>query len=95
MDPHTAVGVKAAETVLPKIDGQNIVIALSTAHPAKFAEAVELALKDQEGVNFEEFFKTVLPKEFEGLMTAERRVTVIPRAEEALVIEVIAKELSH
>ncbi|GJJ73429.1 threonine synthase [Entomortierella parvispora] len=95
MDPHTAVGVTAANVVLPKIDSQNIVISLSTAHPAKFSEAVEKALKDQEGVNFEQFFKTVLPKEFEGLMTAERRVTVIPRAEEALVIEVIANELAN
>ncbi|KAF9093776.1 threonine synthase [Mortierella sp. AD031] len=95
MDPHTAVGVSAAQTVIPKIDSQNIVISLSTAHPAKFAEAVERALKDQEGVVFEEFFKTVSPKEFEGLMTAERRVTAIPRAEEALVIEVIEKELSQ
>ncbi|KAF9897745.1 threonine synthase [Lobosporangium transversale] len=95
MDPHTAVGVHAAETVLPKIDSQNIVISLSTAHPAKFSEAVEKALKEQEGVVFEEFFKKVSPKEFDGLMDAERRVTVIPRAEEALVIEVIAKELSE
>ncbi|KAG0283639.1 threonine synthase [Linnemannia gamsii] len=94
MDPHTAVGVKAAETVIPKIDSQNIVISLSTAHPAKFSDAVERALKDQEGVVFEEFFKAVLPKEFDGLMTAERRVTLIPRADEALVIEVIDKELS-
>lgn len=95
MDPHTAVGVTAASVVLPKMDSHNIVISLSTAHPAKFSEAVEKALKDQEGVNFEEFFKTVSPKEFEGLMTAERRVTVIPRADEALVIEVIANELDN
>ncbi|KAG0075457.1 threonine synthase [Linnemannia elongata] len=94
MDPHTAVGVKVAETIIPKIDSQNIIISLSTAHPAKFSDAVERALKDQEGVVFEEFFKTVMPKEFDGLMTAERRVTLIPRADEALVIEVIDKELS-
>ncbi|KAG0342952.1 threonine synthase [Podila humilis] len=95
MDPHTAVGVTAANTVVPKQDNQHVVISLSTAHPAKFSEAVERALKDEPSVNFGEFFKTVLPKEFEGLMTAERRVTVIPRAEEALVIEVIAKELNQ
>ncbi|KAF9197772.1 threonine synthase [Haplosporangium sp. Z 27] len=95
MDPHTAVGVTAAQTVVPKTSSQNVVIALSTAHPAKFAEAVERAVKDQEGVQFEEFFKQVLPKEFDGLATAERRVTLIPRAEESLVIEVIEKELSN
>ncbi|KAF9437295.1 threonine synthase [Entomortierella beljakovae] len=95
MDPHTAVGITAAQTVVPKTSSQNVVIALSTAHPAKFAEAVERAVKDQEGVQFEEFFKKVSPKEFDGLTTAERRVTLIPRAEEALVIEVIDKELSN
>ncbi|KAG0242032.1 threonine synthase [Actinomortierella wolfii] len=96
MDPHTAVGVTAAERVHPDMnDATNVVISLSTAHPAKFSEAVELALKDQEGVVFEEFFKTVLPKEFDGLLQAERRVTVIPRAEEALVIDVIARELQQ
>ncbi|KAF9583510.1 threonine synthase [Lunasporangiospora selenospora] len=95
MDPHTAVGVTAANTAIPNTSNQNVVISLSTAHPAKFSEAVERALKDQEGVDFDEFFKTVLPKEFEGLTTAERRVTTIPRAEEALVIEVIAKELNN
>ncbi|KAG0296994.1 threonine synthase [Dissophora globulifera] len=95
MDPHTAVGVTAAKTVIPKTDARNIVISLSTAHPAKFSEAVEKAVKDQEGVQFSEFFKKVSPKEFDGLMTAERRVVLIPRAEEALVIEVIEKELGH
>ncbi|KAG0023164.1 threonine synthase [Entomortierella chlamydospora] len=95
MDPHTAVGVTAARTVVPETNSQNIVIALSTAHPAKFAEAVERAVKDQEGVQFEEFFKKVSPKEFDRLTTAERRVTLIPRADEALVIEVIEKELSN
>ncbi|KAG0099531.1 threonine synthase [Podila epicladia] len=95
MDPHTAVGVTAANAVVPQQDNQHVVISLSTAHPAKFSEAVERALKDEPSLNFAEFFKTVSPKEFEGLMTAERRVTVIPRADQALVIEVIAKELQH
>ncbi|KAG0356090.1 threonine synthase [Podila minutissima] len=95
MDPHTAVGVTAANAVVPQQDSQHVVISLSTAHPAKFSEAVERALKDEPSINFAEFFKTVSPKEFEGLMTAERRVTVIPRADQALVIEVIAKELQH
>jgi len=84
--------------VVPKTaspDTRNIVISLSTAHPAKFSDAVEKAVQGQENVQFEQFFKDVTPKEFEGLMTAERRVTVIPRAEEALVIEVIDRELSN
>ncbi|KAG0340136.1 threonine synthase [Podila horticola] len=87
MDPHTAVGVTAANAIVPQQDSQHVVISLSTAHPAKFSEAVERALKDEASIDS--------PKEFEGLMTAERRVTVIPRADQALVIEVIAKELQH
>ncbi len=37
LDPHTATGVRAAR-------GQSNVICLATAHPAKFAEAVTLAI---------------------------------------------------
>jgi threonine synthase len=38
MDPHTACGVKAA------IDGAIPSVCLATAHPAKFAQAIEKAL---------------------------------------------------
>jgi threonine synthase len=50
-------------------------ISLATAHPAKFANAVDLALKDEEGFNFDK----VLPEEFVGLEQKERRVTVVPK----------------
>jgi threonine synthase len=39
IDPHTAVGLRAARDLLP--DGP--VITLATAHPAKFPDAVEKA----------------------------------------------------
>jgi threonine synthase len=42
-DPHTAVGLAAAEKALVRHPG-TIAIVLATAHPAKFAEAVEPAL---------------------------------------------------
>jgi threonine synthase len=42
LDPHTAVGVRAARTLLAERP-QTPVIALSTAHPAKFPDAVERA----------------------------------------------------
>jgi threonine synthase len=42
IDPHTAVGVKAARAALAA-DPHTPVVALSTAHPAKFPDAVERA----------------------------------------------------
>ena len=39
LDPHTAVGVHAGRALIDD-DPQTPVIALSTAHPAKFPEAV-------------------------------------------------------
>ncbi|MDD5285771.1 MAG: threonine synthase [Desulfuromonadaceae bacterium] len=41
LDPHTAVGVKAALEILPSDSAR---ICLATAHPAKFSETVEKAL---------------------------------------------------
>jgi len=76
LDPHTAIGVAASlrsmERALPSGTHH---ISLATAHPAKFANAVDLALKDEEGFSFE----TVLPEEFVGLEQKERRVTIVPR----------------
>ncbi|MBK5274275.1 MAG: threonine synthase [Desulfuromonadales bacterium] len=40
LDPHTAVGVKAAQDLLPADSAR---VCLATAHPAKFGEAVEKA----------------------------------------------------
>jgi threonine synthase len=41
LDPHTAVGVKAARDLLPPDSAR---VCLATAHPAKFSETVERAL---------------------------------------------------
>lgn len=41
LDPHTAVGVKAALDLLPPDSSR---VCLATAHPAKFSETVELSL---------------------------------------------------
>jgi threonine synthase len=41
LDPHTAVGVRAAQELLPKETSR---ICLATAHPAKFGEVVEKAV---------------------------------------------------
>lgn len=65
LDPHSAVGVHAALT----LQGQGRpVIALATAHPAKFPEAVEKAT----GV------RPALPEHLEGLMERPERFSVLP-----------------
>jgi threonine synthase len=43
LDPHTAVGVGAAEDWLTQVPGTPVVC-LATAHPAKFPEAIEAAI---------------------------------------------------
>lgn len=96
LDPHTAVGVAAAEELIQRDQlktypaGADILVCLATAHPAKFSEAVETSLKTAPGFNFE---KDVLPTEFIGLLEKERRVSHVERADPQLVIEVIEKEL--
>jgi threonine synthase len=73
LDPHTAVGVAAALRSLERAPDVHHV-SLSTAHPAKFADAVELALGGRPGFSFEQ---SVLPKEMAGLDKLERRVTKV------------------
>ena len=43
LDPHTATGVRAARVRLAA-DPATPVVALSTAHPAKFPDAIERAI---------------------------------------------------
>ncbi|CAO3576273.1 unnamed protein product [Absidia cylindrospora] len=96
LDPHTSVGVVAADrlaqrdalSLLPQ--GAHAMICLATAHPAKFSEAVEMALKEEQGFDFQ---AQVLPKEFIGLLDKERSVVHVERADPQLVIDVIEKEL--
>lgn len=96
LDPHTAVGVAAAEDFIQRTElktypaGADILICLATAHPAKFSEAVEASLKTSPGFDF---VKDVLPKEFHGLLEKERRVTHVERADPQLVMDAIEKEL--
>ena len=69
LDPHSAIGVAASLKELSKFSDIPV-ISLATAHPAKFAGAVEMALKDEEGFDFDR----VLPKEFVGLDQMEKKV---------------------
>lgn len=86
LDPHSAIGVAAAMRLVEKAKqaGEKDVhfVSLSTAHPAKFNHAVDLALKEETSYDFE---TTVRPKEFIGLEQREKRVRVIERADSELV----------
>jgi threonine synthase len=63
-DPHTAVGIAVAERLrAPAVP----MVALSTAHPAKFAAAVEAATGR----------RPALPEGYEDLMAREQTFTVI------------------
>ena len=72
LDPHTAVGVAASRRSFQRNPDASH-IALSTAHPAKFASAVDLALRAENGYDFTE----ILPQEFVGLEQRESRVTPV------------------
>lgn len=72
LDPHTAVGVAASKRSIHRNPGVSH-ISLSTAHPAKFASAVDLALRAESGYDFTE----ILPQEFIGLEQRESRVTPV------------------
>jgi threonine synthase len=64
LDPHSAVGVQVARHV----KSESAMIALATAHPAKFPDAVEAA----SGV------RPSLPSSLNHLLTAQERYTVLP-----------------
>ncbi|TNE35191.1 MAG: threonine synthase [Alphaproteobacteria bacterium] len=66
VDPHTAVGLKVAAV---KRQGNSVpMVTLSTAHPAKFPDAVEKATGTRPG----------LPPHMAGLFEREERLTCLP-----------------
>lgn len=66
LDPHTAVAVHAARKALLK-DPATPMVALATAHPAKFGAAVEKATGQ----------RPVLPDHLAGLMERPERFTIV------------------
>lgn len=95
LDPHTAVGAAATLRSVERAGPDSLHISLSTAHPAKFAGAVDVALKDEPGFDFE---KQVLPTEFIGLDKKEKRVTTVEndfKAVRELVKAQVERELSE
>ena len=67
LDPHTAVGVHAARKALGGAPATPV-IALGTAHPAKFPDAVERAT----GV------RPPLPERLADLMERKEAIVVLP-----------------
>jgi len=79
LDPHSAIGVAASLREIEASGPTRTVpmVSLATAHPAKFANAVELALKDEDGFDF----NTILPEPFVGLGDKERKVLKVASTE--------------
>jgi threonine synthase len=73
LDPHSAVGTRAGRALL-KTNPEVPVVALSTAHPAKFPDAVERAT----GV------RPVLPPHMADLMERKESFTVLPNDQSAV-----------
>lgn len=82
LDPHSAIGVAAAEAALEEAPGAPVV-AVATAHPAKFAEAVHAAT----GV------RPALPARLADLFARAERCVTLP-AELAAVERHIAATLA-
>ncbi|KAA8916889.1 hypothetical protein TRICI_001008 [Trichomonascus ciferrii] len=89
LDPHSAVAVSAAERVSTANPEYNY-IALSTAHPAKFADAVDMALKGQQGYSFED---DVLPQEFKDFSKKEKKNLYAEKPDIELLKSIIIEEL--
>jgi threonine synthase len=95
LDPHSAVGINTCLKIMDAgEDKENTYyISLSTAHPAKFSEVVNLALNEFEGYSFE---KDVLPEELKQLSSMPKKIRLIEQADlktvEAAIVEELAKE---
>ncbi|OKL63448.1 Threonine synthase [Talaromyces atroroseus] len=74
LDPHSAIGVTAAIRSAEAAPSFHHV-ALSTAHPAKFSHAVELALSEEQGF----LFSDILPPQLSVLEKLPRRVIHVKR----------------
>ncbi|EIN14475.1 tryptophan synthase beta subunit-like PLP-dependent enzyme [Punctularia strigosozonata HHB-11173 SS5] len=92
-DPHTAVALAAAKIVKSTSAPNTVQIVLSTAHPAKFSEAVTKALAgvSRHATREFNFERDVLPDEFRGLLDKERRVINVERPDVEEVKRVIER----
>lgn len=79
LDPHTATGVRAARARLAQ-DPATPVVALSTAHPAKFPEAIERAIGK----------RPLLPESIAARLEGPERFTILEN-DEARIAAFIAE----
>ena len=77
LDPHSAIGIAAAHRSIKRASSETYHIALATAHPAKFAAAVEKALETEKDFKFED----LLPTQFIGIEDLPRRRTSIRKSD--------------
>ncbi len=77
LDPHTAVGVRAARELT---DGNVPVVCLATAHPAKFGDAVKQAIGSD----------PTMPESLAGIENREKRCEIID-ADTATIKDYLAK----
>ncbi|MFD0673267.1 threonine synthase [Cohnella sp. GCM10027633] len=75
LDPHTACGVAAADKLAG--DGE-VTVALSTAHPAKFDESIQLV-----GI------KQTYPAQIEALFDKPQHQTIVDGTNEAIAAQVV------
>lgn len=91
LDPHKAVGVTAAKRSTSRAGSHMPHFSMSTAHPAKFSHAVQLALKAEDKFDFD---KSVLPPELHRLSQMDKRVTFVENSWE-IVREIIKKQVAE
>ncbi|KAL8712098.1 MAG: hypothetical protein Q9220_003532 [cf. Caloplaca sp. 1 TL-2023] len=91
LDPHSAIGVTAAMRLAEAVPDVHS-IALATAHPAKFSNAVGMALKDEQSFNFGD----ILPEQFVGLEQLQKRIKHVEKSKgldglRELIVDEVAK----
>lgn len=90
LDPHSAIGVAASLREIQVATSAVPTVSLATAHPAKFAHAVELALQDEKAFDF----ASVLPEQFVGLNDKPHRVLKVSSHEGlAGIRDIITREV--
>lgn len=92
VDPHTAVGVASTYRFLQTDSGEFQYISLSTAHPAKFSEVVNMALNEFEGYSFD---RDVLPQDLKDLSTKLKLINLIENASAESVKQAIKDILKY
>lgn len=93
LDPHSAIGIAASlrEISSSEHNRDTAVVSLATAHAAKFANAVDLALKEEPSFSFDK----MLPEQFVGLDKQERKVIKVPaNTDLAGIRELVTKEVA-